>query len=255
MMIKITERCTMGCKHCLNDAQPDGKDIEISKLIEIFDFLQREKIGKFLIISGGEPTEHREFDKVMEAILEYQRESQYFHTITITTNGEQIEKDPEKFKNYIGRFKTFNCNLIYQVSADVRYYPRRIKVHKRIFREDGFVMCDNCVESIYPIGRALTNNIKFNRASSQCYNVRALSKQGFDTLWKIESYLRIKGKYCTPHISINGEIKLGESDLCTVCATINDLSSEIMEKIQKFKCNKCNFLNKNLSPQYRKFVE
>lgn len=29
MMIKITERCTMGCKHCLNDAQPDGKDIEI----------------------------------------------------------------------------------------------------------------------------------------------------------------------------------------------------------------------------------
>lgn len=43
MMIKITERCTMGCKHCLNDAQPDGKDIEISKLIEIFDFLQRER--------------------------------------------------------------------------------------------------------------------------------------------------------------------------------------------------------------------
>ena len=220
MMIKITERCTMGCKHCLNDAQPDGKDIEISKLIEIFDFLQREKIGKFLIISGG----------------------------------EQIEKDPEKFKNYIGRFKTFNCNLIYQVSADVRYYPRRIKVHKRIFREDGFVMCDNCVESIYPIGRALTNNIKFNRASSHCYNVRALSKQGFDSLWKIEASLGIRGKHCTPHISINGEIKLGESDLCTVCATINDSSSEIIEKIQKFKCNKCNFLNNNLPPEYKKFL-
>lgn len=24
MMIKITERCTMGCKHCMNDAKPDG---------------------------------------------------------------------------------------------------------------------------------------------------------------------------------------------------------------------------------------
>ena len=29
MMLKITERCTMGCKHCMNNAKPDGKGYDI----------------------------------------------------------------------------------------------------------------------------------------------------------------------------------------------------------------------------------
>jgi len=30
MLLKITERCTMGCRHCMNSATPDGMGMELS---------------------------------------------------------------------------------------------------------------------------------------------------------------------------------------------------------------------------------
>ena len=75
-----------------------------------------------------------------------------------------------------------------------------------------------------------------------------------DTLSKIEMALMTSQKYCTPHISVHGEIKLGESDLCPPCATIYDTDKEIIEKIQKFKCSKCDHVNKNLDPKFKKFL-
>ena len=255
MMIKITERCTMGCIHCLNDAQPDGKDMNEKTLIDCLNFLKNNDIGRFLILSGGEPTEHRNFNSMMETFISWCEENQgYITVLTITTNGENIQKDFKPFIEYRDRLGNLGTILNYQVSADVRYYPRRIETHKRIFRESGFVLCDNCVQSIYPIGRALDNNIPYSRISSQCFNVRALSKQGFDILSKIEKVLLSRGKTCTPHIGIDGSIKLGESDLCPPCTSIYDDPNIIIEKIQKFKCGKCNHINDNLPEEYKKFL-
>lgn len=255
MMIKITEKCTMGCRHCLNNSQPDGKDMNETVLIDSLNFLKKNNIGKLLIMSGGEPTEHRNFDNMMNTLINWcSNNKSYISILTITTNGENIQNNPEQYKGYISRLNEFGTILSFQVSADVRYYTRRIQTHKRIFREPGFVLCDNCIEYIYPKGRALENNIPWNRISSHCFNVRALSKQGFDSLESIESMLLTKGKYCTPHIGIDGCIKLGESDLCPPCASIYDNPKDIIEKIQKFKCSGCDHINKNLPEQYKKFL-
>lgn len=255
MMIKITERCTMGCKHCLNNAQPDGKDMDEITLLDCLEFLKQNNIGRFLVLSGGEPTEHRNFDKMMDTLIKWCTNNQgYICILTITTNGENIQNNPDQYKDYIERLNKVGTTLSYQISADVRYYPRRIQTHKRIFREPGFVLCDNCIESIYPKGRALDNNIPWNRISSQCFNVRALSKQGFITLSDIEKILLSKGKQCTPHIGIDGSIKLGESDLCPPCASIYNPQNYIIEKIQNFKCSGCDHINKNLPEQYKKFL-
>lgn len=255
MMLKITERCTMGCIHCLNDAKADGKDMDKKTFIDSLNFLKDNNIGRNLILSGGEPTEHRNFDLIMEALIDWCDKNQgYISILTITTNGESICKDYKPFVFYRDTLSKFGTTLIYQISADTRYYPRRIETHKRIFREPGFVLCDNCVDYIYPIGRALDNGIPYFRLSSQCFNVRALSKQGFDTLESIEMVLLSRGKTCTPHIGIDGSIKLGESDLCTKCASIYDDPKQIIEKIQKFKCTKCDHINNNLPEKYKKFL-
>lgn len=256
MMIKITERCTMRCKHCMNSSEPGGHDMTIDTLDDVLKFLSNHNLGRFIIITGGEPTEHRHFDAIMNHILEYQKSTRYFMSITITTNGEAIQNDPERFKDYVSSFKSFGCILLFQVSADVRYYPRRINVHKRIFREDGFVLCDDCVQQIYPQGRAYENNLEWKSVGSKCFNVRALSKQLPDpSLASIEAYLAVKSKFCTPHIAINGDIKLGESDLCPKCASIYDIESDIIHKIQNFKCNGCDIINSKLPDNLRKFVE
>lgn len=234
MMIKITERCTMGCTHCLNDAKPDGKDMTVETFIETLNFCRNNNIGTMMTITGGEPTEHREFGKIMNALIKFEDETRWFTEITITTNGEDI--------------------LIFQVSTDSRYYPRKIQTHKRIFREPGFVLCEDCVESVYPQGRALLNCLPYNRKSPNCFNVRALVKQGVRSLNELEMVMLAHGKFCTPHISINGEIKLGESDLCPVCASIHDDPKVIIEKIKSFNCNGCKHIVDNLEEKYRKFL-
>ncbi len=61
-------------------------------------------------------------------------------------------------------------------------------------------------------------------------------------------------QFCTPHISIDGSIKLGESDLCPACASIYDEPKEIIRKIQAFKYNKYEHIDKNLPSLYRQFL-
>ena len=255
MMLEITERCTMGCSHCMNDAKPCGKDMDDKVLEDSLEFIRDNRLGTHLIVTGGEPTEHSDFDKVIKRIIDFSGEFSSSMFISVTTNGETIQKDPDRFKGYVKRAKDLGIVLMFQVSADVRYYPRRIETHKRIFREDGFVLCDNCVEQIYPQGRALDNNIPWKAKASKCFNVRALSKQLHNpTLEDIINTLAARLKFCTPHIGIKGDIKLGESDLCPSCASIYDDMSLIIHKIQNFKCNKCEHINSRLSDMYKSFL-
>lgn len=256
MMLKITERCTMGCKHCMNDAKPDGKDMTLDVFKDSLEFLQKNGLCKMLIITGGEPTEHKNFDDIMNCLFDFQERFNYFVIIVITTNGEVISKEPERFKEYVKRAYNIGFRLMFQVSADVRYYPRRIQTHKRIFREDGFELCDDCVEHIYPQGRALENNIPWESKASKCYNVRALSKQldKYSTLRDIEGILSSSLKFCTPHIKVNGDIGLGESDLCPSCTSIYESMENIMNSIREFKCDMCNHINNKLSSEYKKFL-
>lgn len=253
MLLKITERCTMGCRHCMNDAKPDGRDMSIEVLRDVLCFLREHDLGRVnLVVSGGEPTEHKEFDMFMREIILFG----WFKIVTVTTNGEEILKDPERFKGYVRSAKEAGFHLLFQVSADTRYYPRRIPVHKRIFREEGFVLCDNCVEKIYPQGRALENNIPWESKASKCFNVRAISHQlkREATLGDIERILMERMKFCTPQIGVDGSIKLGESDLCPVCASIYDDMETIMEKIRGFKCHGCDHVNAQLSDLYKSLL-
>lgn len=247
----------MGCRHCMNNAKPCGKDMEIGVLRDALGFCMNNGLGRTnLVVSGGEPTEHRAFDLFMNEIIAFGKETGHFTVVTVTTNGEEILKDPERFKGYVRDAKEAGFHLLFQVSADTRFYPRRIPVHKRIFREEGFVLCDNCVEQIYPQGRALVNEIPWKSLASKCFNVRAIAHQLKEkaTLRDIEQMLLEHMKFCTPHIGVDGSIKLGESDLCPVCTSIYDDMKTIMEKIQAFKCHGCDHVNSQLPELYRRLL-
>lgn len=259
MMIKITERCTMGCKHCMNSARPDGRDMSIEVLEDSLNFLKKHHIGQCLVLTGGEPLEHRDFPAIMGYIAGWNmRHDKYIKLITITTNGEHILDNSDAHLEYIKAFATCGAQLMYQVSADTRYYPRRIPTHKRIFREHGFTLCDNCVEQIYPQGRAKDNNMPWQSKASKCFNVRSIVHQigrTKCTLQTIESTLMMHGKVCTPHIKIDGSIGLGESDLCPPCGSIYDTESEIINKISNFKCHGCDIVNNTLDESLKKLIE
>lgn len=245
MMIKITAKCSMGCKHCMNDAKPNGGHMNFDTFKKTIDF-QNKYGGPFFMITGGEPSEHPEFKKC----LEYAAQNTNAF-ITVATNGLWMLTDPE-FVTYC--MNKYNVQVMFQVSYDSRYYPVPLNLSLPVFQLDNVVTIDT-IPKIYPQGRALTNGMEWEAKGSKCFNVRAVAHQvDFKDLRHVIGILAVKEKICTPHIAIDGSIKLGESDLCPACSHIDKTNDEIMSDILNFRCNACSRINDNLPEQYRKLI-
>ena len=61
MLIMITNRCTMGCSHCMSKCVPEGDDMSFSMFEEALDFSLTRMPMMPVMISGGEPTENPSF--------------------------------------------------------------------------------------------------------------------------------------------------------------------------------------------------
>lgn len=244
----------MGCAHCMNDAKPDGKHMTLDTLAATIDFIVRNKIYHSLIVTGGEPTEHPMFPFFMGYIIAALNKIPEPKMITITTNGFWILDNISCAKELVAAGNE-HTHIEFQVSTDTRYYPKKLDVTKRIWREKGFCLCKDCVESIYPQGRAKTNNLPYQVKASKCFNVRAITKQlPNPTIQSVVAGLFSVMKFCTPAIRVDGSISLGESDLCPKCASIYDKEEDIIRKIKEFKCDGCHPLNENLDIKYRQYV-
>lgn len=246
MMIKITEKCSMGCIHCMNNATPNGKHMDFDIFQRVVSF-QKQYGGPFCIITGGEPTEHPEF----MSFLCYAANQLYGCYITVTTNGVWMQSNEEKIK-YL--YDHYGNQVMFQVTSDKEYYPTHIDLSLPVFQYDNVVVCEH-VEHIYPQGRAVDNNLEWESKASKCFNVRAIAHQvKFQDLRTIIGMLAVKGKFCTPHIAIDGHIKLGESDLCPNCSHIDKTNAEIMDDIINFRCSKCHSINDKLPEEYLKVI-
>lgn len=253
MLIKITEKCSMGCTHCMNNATPDGKHMTKATLRDVLRFVVNNQAYESLVITGGEPTEHPEFVKMMEIIIDTLGQVGHEIILTITTNGFWCLDNIEACKH----LNTRNANIIlrWQVSTDSRYYPKELPLHKRLWREPEFVLCPDCVVQVYPQGRALQNSMPWQAKASKCFNVRAMLKQlPTKSIGVLVEAMLVRGYLCTPAIRIDGSIGLGESDLCPSVATIYDTEETIIQKIIDFKCHQCDFINDKLPDVYKQFL-
>lgn len=246
MMIKITEKCSMGCNHCMNNATSNGSHMDFDTFVKAIDF-QKEYGGPFCIITGGEPTQHPQFVSFLTYALDKIPDCFF----TITTNGLWIQSH----SLVVWRILQKHGNrVMFQVTSDEKYYPIHVDLSHPVFQLDNVVVCKK-VEHIYPQGRALDNNLEWESKGSKCFNVRAIANQVmFKDLHTVIGMLAVKGKFCTPHISIDGHIKLGESDLCPNCSHIDKTNSEIMDDIINFRCNGCNHVNSQLPKEYLEII-
>lgn len=253
MLVSITEKCSMGCNHCMSDCKPDGQHMTKQTLIAVCNFLINCNAADHFVLTGGEPTEHPDFIEMMDIIFEKFGKTGQEHLMTITTNGfwclEHIEEAKRIAKG------TDNLKVFWQVSTDSRFYPKELPLTKRLWREPGFTLCPDCVEYVYPQGRARDNNLEWSAKASKCFNVRAITKQlPNPTIENIVRTLLNRMKFCTPSISIDGKIKLGESCLCPAVASIYDDEAYIIQKIKDFKCHGCDMINDNLPDLYKRFL-
>lgn len=255
MMIKITESCSMGCSHCMNDAQPCSAHMKRDTYNDALNFVIKYASG-IVLITGGEPTEHPQFEQFLEMALEDSRIRQ----VTVTTNGVWLQTHEHYARMIEGLYGPRRC--FWQVTSDKRYYPTLIDLENPVFGLESMVICEE-VPKIYPQGRAKTNNLPWEAKASKCFNARSITRQLYHRfmmsgkevkLQDICTGLMAHGFFCTPDIGIHGEIRLGESGLCPSCATIYDDEIQIISKILSFKCGQCEFINKNLPSNIRALI-
>lgn len=48
MLIKITEKCSMECPHCMNNATANGKEMELKTFIDTLNFINKKELPKYL---------------------------------------------------------------------------------------------------------------------------------------------------------------------------------------------------------------
>lgn len=232
MLLKITNQCQMECTHCMENATPTGEHMDSNTFYNATEFIKKIK-PDVLLISGGEPLEHPHF-------FEY---TEYLKTIInprgilITSNGEFLS-DENLYQ------KCCDLGVNFQIMNDKRYYPRRITYTKEQFNHPNFAIIIDDVRGIYPQGRAVKNSINPHPFKSpKCFNLRSIICSGNDLVESVK-ILESMGKFCTPSVSYNGKIFLGESSLCEPIGDVISDMSIMEEKIKSFKCNHCALVDK-----------
>ena len=255
MLLKITEKCSAGCIHCLSDCKPDGAHMSMDTLKNVMDFIINNDLCRSIGVTGGEPTEHPEFIHVINYIIDRCKETGNIHAITITTNGFWVIDHQEEAIEIVNK-STENVVVTWQVSTDSRYYTKKLDTTKRIFREKGFFLCTDCVLKLDMMGRAKENNLDdgTHKKCSSCYNLRAVARQMYErgtrSLGDIIQSLELIGRFCTPAIRIDGGISFGESDLCPKSSSIYKSHDEVLQDLLECSCKMCG-QNDHLSLMYK----
>lgn len=82
IQVEITGRCNMNCKHCRASHQLK-RDMPLEQILKIIEFARMFSPNyKEIVLSGGEPLLHSEFDDVLTAVRGNGGEY-----VTLTTNG------------------------------------------------------------------------------------------------------------------------------------------------------------------------
>lgn len=246
MLLKLTTRCNIECKHCLSECNSEGVDISWYHLNKSVTILNRFMVH-ILVISGGEPTLHPDFLDMVKYIC---MNCSLIKNIVITTNGIIFEENYLLAKELID----FDQRIFIDVTCDSRYYPNHVDLTNPLYCLERVRFYDSIV-AMYPQGRALKNGYPHRCVGSKCVNCisipRQLNSPSFqETINLLESHQ----KYCTPQIDADGSMKPGESCLCKSFGTVEDDDDSLLKNLLSFRCTQCDFININLPNQLRRIM-
>jgi len=244
MILRITNKCHMGCSHCFDNASPEGKHMDFDTFRNSLKFISRST-AKMILLTGGEPSEHPQFIEIAELL---KRKMARPELMIIASNGMFLHN-----KKYTEEILSLNIKI--QITNDQRFYPQSIPI---IEHEN---LCYiNEIQHLFPLGRAVTNNLSIDDMEiklvyPKCFNARSIVRSRYISNFQdlIKFYeLKIQ-KFCIPSIDINGGIHMGETDECFKIGTVTDDLKTIFDKIRSMElgdCNKCGLEN-NLLGKYR----
>lgn len=233
MLIRITNKCLMGCSHCMVDATPSGEHMSMATFENTIDFIDRMGF-RVAMLSGGEPTENPDVLNMID-LARYCK----IHVILLS-NGAFLD-DPVLSGEILGRMVSI------QVTNDPRFYPKRVNLV-----DNPNISYETHIRIVSPFGRAKSGGIECTRQSPLCFNLRSICRSLRDFRDAIFS-LRTMGKFCTPSVNADGAIVAGETPSCSAIGTVRSPNIELTNAVCDLKCSRCGLVN-NLDDCHRKAI-
>lgn len=248
MLIQITNKCHMGCKHCMQDSTPKGKHMTNETFGQVIDFCMKSR-PVIVSVTGGEPTEHPNWAEYVKSL--YALPS--VKCVAITTNGAWVT-DEKQYATMAELVMRSMGGVQVQVYSNPKHYPNHewTVEHADRFRSIGIEPDFESPTFIQDLGRA-HKNCQQEAAESlhapSCINTHLIARQS-RTFGEFFSKCILAAKFCRPLIDINGSIHMSESWLCPAVAHVRDGVAEALRKMQtSTPCGRCR-LYKNFEQRF-----
>jgi len=234
----ITDRCHMGCKHCMQDSTPHGRHMTEDTFEEVLEFC-REAKPLVVSVTGGEPTENPLWAAMARALLGIRTVA----LVNILTNGAWIEDGAERRK-MARLIREAKGRLKVQVYSNPKYYQDHAWTveHGAQFRSIGCITDFDDPIFMQDLGRARENCREETEASDHvpsCINSHLIAVQA-RSLPHFLSMAAQAAKFCRPLIDPEGGIHMSESRLCPTVAHVSDGVDEAFRKMRASRpCKGC----------------
>ena len=255
MLFKVTNFCSMGCSHCMEDSTIKGEHMTWETFQSAIELTTRlESLAwsmgcpRLILLSGGECTEHPDIVRFLEELR-----ARDFHVMLIT-NGMWLENDDLQKSLLRPEWGTFPR---VQVTNDPRFYPR-----KPPSIEDERVTFVPSLTHLITLGRAARKkNLDAKglptRHGPTSFNLRSLTRS-YASIEKAIAVLRARAMmglsgHCSPSISEDGTLVAGETRSCFKIGTTTSSNAEITKATMAMRCNTCGLVD-NLSQAEKRAI-
>lgn len=246
MLIMITNRCHMGCPHCMQDAKPKGRLMKEETFTGVLHFCHKAK-PLVVSVTGGEPTEHPRWAEMTRELLQVNPVAM----VNILTNGAWIEDKEQRLK-MAKLIREAKGRVKVQVFSHPKYYQDHewTVEHEQQFRSIGCIPDFESPIFMQDLGRARKNCKEETEKSDHvpsCINSHLIAVQAH-SLPHFLSMAAQAAKFCRPLIDPDGGIHMSESWLCPKVAHVSDGVEEAFRKMRESRpCKGCRL--------YKNFVE
>lgn len=213
---------------------------------QVLDFTRRIEAGAwhmgvppFVLLSGGECTEHPQIVTLVEEVLRHKMFPM------LITNGMWLA-DPGLRAALL---RPEWSRLYVQVTSDPRFYPKAAPPF-----DDPRIAYVPSLSRLLPLGRAarkknlLSLGVPAMKAPSS-FNFRSLTR-AFGSIEKAVTFLRLRstvhpqgGGQCTPNITEEGSVLAGESRFCFRIGSIDSSFEELTAATIAMRCNACGLVD------------
>lgn len=234
----ITNRCQMGCPHCMQDARPDGRLMTDETIEQVLDFC-REARPLVVSVTGGEPTEHPRWAEMTRELLRMKPVA----LVNVLTNGAWIEDDKQRLK-MAKLIRDAKGRMQVQVYSHPKYYQDHewTVAHEQQYRSIGCIADFHSPIFMQDLGRARRNCRQETAKSDHvpsCINSHLIAVQA-RSLQHFLSMAAQAAKFCRPLIDPDGGIHMSESWLCPTVAHVGDGVEEAFRKMRESRpCKGC----------------